>query len=284
MPCVLWFLFRCLIQCAVKAVAQVHGWQIGKGNLSAVLTVSHVLKGRLAIKLVRKCKQSSGVVFSLTLVYFKFICTFYFPIFNLLFLTSLPDSLQCEQCPSEFWSNVERIACIPRQLDFLSFNETLGITLTTAAVSGVSVTTTVFVVFLFYRQTPMVRSLTKCEIEFKVLIHCFIFIFSSYPGTSQQFRAELPPSSVTQALLPVLACVHWPPVGLVLPVPAGCIWDQLCALCFLPPGKNHCGSGCFPLSSAWCWNFNEVVWPRPTERKCLLLYLYTGAHIPVLMT
>lgn len=178
MPCVLWFLFRCLIQCAVKAVAQVHGWQIGKGNLSAVLTVSHVLKGRLTIKLVRKCKQSSGVVFSLTLVYFKFICTFYFPIFNLLFLTSLPDSLQCEQCPSEFWSNVERIACIPRQLDFLSFNETLGITLTTAAVSGVSVTTTVFVVFLFYRQTPMVRSLTKCEIEFKVLIHCFIFIFS----------------------------------------------------------------------------------------------------------
>nr|XP_046245011.1 extracellular calcium-sensing receptor-like [Scatophagus argus] len=65
-------------------------------------------------------------------------------------------SLHCERCPPEFWSNAEQTACVPRQLDFLSFNETLGITLTTAAVSGAAVTTAVFVVFLYYRQTPMV--------------------------------------------------------------------------------------------------------------------------------
>nr|XP_004558321.1 extracellular calcium-sensing receptor-like [Maylandia zebra] len=91
-------------------------------------------------------------------------------------ISNKTDSLQCEQCPSEFWSNVERIACIPRQLDFLSFNETLGITLTTAAVSGVSVTTTVFVVFLFYRQTPMVRA-NNSELSFLLLLSlklCFL--------------------------------------------------------------------------------------------------------------
>ncbi|XP_005937977.1 extracellular calcium-sensing receptor-like [Haplochromis burtoni] len=91
-------------------------------------------------------------------------------------ISNRTDSLQCEQCPSEFWSNVERIACIPRQLDFLSFNETLGITLTTAAVSGVSVTTTVFVVFLFYRQTPMVRA-NNSELSFLLLLSlklCFL--------------------------------------------------------------------------------------------------------------
>ena len=65
-------------------------------------------------------------------------------------------SLHCERCPSEFWSNANQTACILRQLDFLSFNETLGITLTTAAVSGVFVTIIVFVIFLSYRQTPMV--------------------------------------------------------------------------------------------------------------------------------
>lgn len=69
----------------------------------------------------------------------------------------LPGSPHCDRCPSEFWSNAKRTTCIPRQLDFLSFNETLGITLTAVAVSGVTVTTAVFVVFLHYRQTPMVR-------------------------------------------------------------------------------------------------------------------------------
>uniref|UniRef100_UPI003AACCE45 extracellular calcium-sensing receptor-like n=1 Tax=Centroberyx gerrardi TaxID=166262 RepID=UPI003AACCE45 len=85
-------------------------------------------------------------------------------------------SLQCERCPSEFWSNAERTACIPRQLDFLSFNETLGITLTTAAVSGAVVTAAVFVVFLCYRHTPVVRA-NNSELSFLLLLSlklCFL--------------------------------------------------------------------------------------------------------------
>ncbi|XP_074496819.1 extracellular calcium-sensing receptor-like [Sebastes fasciatus] len=85
-------------------------------------------------------------------------------------------SLHCERCPSEFWSNAKRTACIPRQLDFLSFHETLGITLTTVAVSGAAVTTAVFVVFLCYRQTPMVRA-NNSELSFLLLLSlklCFL--------------------------------------------------------------------------------------------------------------
>ncbi|XP_028428721.1 extracellular calcium-sensing receptor-like [Perca flavescens] len=85
-------------------------------------------------------------------------------------------SLHCERCPLEFWSNAKRTACIPRQLDFLSFNETLGITLSTAAVSGTVVTTAVFVVFLYYRQTPMVRA-NNSELSFLLLLSlklCFL--------------------------------------------------------------------------------------------------------------
>nr|XP_046244997.1 extracellular calcium-sensing receptor-like [Scatophagus argus] len=85
-------------------------------------------------------------------------------------------SLHCERCPPEFWSNAEQTACVPRQLDFLSFNETLGITLTTAAVSGAAVTTAVFVVFLYYRQTPMVRA-NNSDLSFLLLLSlklCFL--------------------------------------------------------------------------------------------------------------
>ncbi|XP_059187162.1 extracellular calcium-sensing receptor-like [Centropristis striata] len=91
-------------------------------------------------------------------------------------ISNQTNSLHCERCPSEFWSNAEQNACIPRQLDFLSFNETLGITLTTVAVSGVAVTTAVFVVFLYYRHTPMVRA-NNSELSFLLLMSlklCFL--------------------------------------------------------------------------------------------------------------
>uniref|UniRef100_A0A8C5HIP4 Extracellular calcium-sensing receptor-like n=1 Tax=Gouania willdenowi TaxID=441366 RepID=A0A8C5HIP4_GOUWI len=85
-------------------------------------------------------------------------------------------SLQCEQCQPEFWSDEEHIVCVPRQLDYLSFNETLGITLTAVAVSGITLTAAVFVVFLRYRQTPMVRA-NNSELSFLLLLSlklCFL--------------------------------------------------------------------------------------------------------------
>ncbi|KAK2912388.1 hypothetical protein Q8A73_006501 [Channa argus] len=85
-------------------------------------------------------------------------------------------SLYCDQCPLEFWSNANQTSCVLRQLDFLSFNETLGITLTTAAVSGAVMTTAVFVVFLCYRQTPVVRA-NNSELSFLLLLSlklCFL--------------------------------------------------------------------------------------------------------------
>ncbi|XP_061915977.1 extracellular calcium-sensing receptor-like [Entelurus aequoreus] len=91
-------------------------------------------------------------------------------------ISNTTGSSNCERCPVETWSNVERTACIPRQLDFLSFNETLGITLTTVAVSGTMATTAVFVVFLYYRHTPVVRA-NNCELSFLLLLSlelCFL--------------------------------------------------------------------------------------------------------------
>ncbi|XP_039987213.1 extracellular calcium-sensing receptor-like [Xiphias gladius] len=108
-------------------------------------------------------------------------------------ISNTSDSPHCERCPSEFWSNAKRTACIPRQLDFLSFNETLGITLATAAVSGATVTTAVFVVFLYYRQTPMVRA-NNSELSFLLLLSlklCFLcsLVFIGRPSVwSCQFQ------------------------------------------------------------------------------------------------
>ncbi|AWO98860.1 putative extracellular calcium-sensing receptor-like isoform 2 [Scophthalmus maximus] len=91
-------------------------------------------------------------------------------------ISNITGSPHCEPCPSDYWSNEKRTACIPRQLDFLSFDETLGITLTTVAVSGATVTTAVFAVFIYFRQTPMVRA-NNSELSFLLLLSlklCFL--------------------------------------------------------------------------------------------------------------
>ncbi|CAL8373902.1 unnamed protein product [Gadus morhua 'NCC'] len=85
-------------------------------------------------------------------------------------------SHQCRRCPVEFWSNPGNTACIPRKVDFLSFNETMGIILTAAAVSGAAVTTAVFAVFLHFRNTPVVRA-NNSELSFLLLLSlklCFL--------------------------------------------------------------------------------------------------------------
>ncbi|CAL8334830.1 unnamed protein product [Boreogadus saida] len=85
-------------------------------------------------------------------------------------------SHQCRRCPVEFWSNTGNTACIPRKVDFLSFNETMGIILTTGAVSGVVVTTAVYVIFLCYHNTPVVRA-NNSELSFLLLLSlklCFL--------------------------------------------------------------------------------------------------------------
>ncbi|XP_021444163.2 extracellular calcium-sensing receptor-like [Oncorhynchus mykiss] len=85
-------------------------------------------------------------------------------------------SLQCDRCPLEFWSNSHRTACIPRQLEFLSFNDVMGVTLTTVAVCGAVATVAVFMFFVYHRHTPLVRA-NNSELSFLLLLSlklCFL--------------------------------------------------------------------------------------------------------------
>lgn len=100
--------------------------------------------------LVRNKRRIKGPTFSPHCSCFTFFNS------SLFWAGGSSDSTQCEPCPPEFWPNAEQTACVARELDFLSFSETLGITLTTVAVSGATATAAVFVVFLHHRHTPIV--------------------------------------------------------------------------------------------------------------------------------
>ncbi|XP_022625380.1 extracellular calcium-sensing receptor-like [Seriola dumerili] len=91
-------------------------------------------------------------------------------------ISSKAGSLECIRCPERFWSNSNHTACIPQQVDFLSYNDTMGVVLSIVSGAGAALTAATFATFLYHRQTPLVRA-NNSEVSFMLLLSlklCFL--------------------------------------------------------------------------------------------------------------
>ncbi|XP_056308654.1 LOW QUALITY PROTEIN: extracellular calcium-sensing receptor-like, partial [Danio aesculapii] len=91
-------------------------------------------------------------------------------------ITNHTDALECVKCSPEFWSNTRRDTCIPKVVEFLSYNDTMGITLLAVALLGSCFTLAVTLIFALKRHTPLVRA-NNSEISFLILsslLLCFL--------------------------------------------------------------------------------------------------------------
>ncbi|MBN3324578.1 CASR protein, partial [Atractosteus spatula] len=86
------------------------------------------------------------------------------------------DTIECFKCPPDFWSNPSRDQCVPKEIEFLSYKEPLGISLTTVSVFGGCISAAILSVFIYYRNTPVVRA-NNSELSFLLLLSlilCFL--------------------------------------------------------------------------------------------------------------
>ncbi|XP_026169324.1 extracellular calcium-sensing receptor-like [Mastacembelus armatus] len=91
-------------------------------------------------------------------------------------ISNQTDAIECVRCLPEFWSNAERTVCIPKEVEFLSFSDTIGITLMTGSLIGSFCTCVVIFILSYHRTTAIVRA-NNSELSFLLLFSltlCFL--------------------------------------------------------------------------------------------------------------
>ncbi|XP_052438877.1 extracellular calcium-sensing receptor-like [Carassius gibelio] len=88
------------------------------------------------------------------------------------------DADECTICPDDFWSNPDKDRCVPKEEEFLSYDDALGISLTTASLLGTCFCALVLAIFAHHRNTPIVRA-NNSELSFLLLLSlklCFLCV------------------------------------------------------------------------------------------------------------
>ncbi|XP_076591558.1 extracellular calcium-sensing receptor-like [Chaetodon auriga] len=91
-------------------------------------------------------------------------------------ISNKTDSMECYNCPEDFWSNPQSDHCVPKKTEFLSYHEPLGICLTAASLFGTCICAVVLGIFVYHRRTPIVRA-NNSELSFQLLLSlklCFL--------------------------------------------------------------------------------------------------------------
>ncbi|XP_053120303.1 vomeronasal type-2 receptor 26-like [Hemicordylus capensis] len=91
-------------------------------------------------------------------------------------ISSQKDLNDCSECEDGNYPNKEHDVCIPKAVSFLSYEETLGISLACIAVSFSLITALVLGIFLKHHDTPLVKA-NNCNLTYTLLISlllCFL--------------------------------------------------------------------------------------------------------------
>ncbi|XP_014350172.2 extracellular calcium-sensing receptor-like [Latimeria chalumnae] len=102
-------------------------------------------------------------------------------------ISNQTDAAECMKCPDGYWPNEKQDECIPKIIEFLSYEEPMGAILVATSISWAIISTTVLCIFIKYRDTPIVKANNR-DLSYLLLIAlalCFLssLIFIGQPNT-----------------------------------------------------------------------------------------------------
>ncbi|XP_066430846.1 vomeronasal type-2 receptor 26-like [Eleutherodactylus coqui] len=102
-------------------------------------------------------------------------------------ISNITDAEDCVKCQSDEWPNEKRDQCLPKVLEFISYqNDTMASVFSGVTVFGCLVTGFIFGIFIFYRDTPIVkannRSLSYLLLVSIILSFLSVFLFLGRPS------------------------------------------------------------------------------------------------------
>ncbi|XP_029435493.1 extracellular calcium-sensing receptor-like [Rhinatrema bivittatum] len=100
-------------------------------------------------------------------------------------ITNQTDAADCQKCPDDQWSNRNRDTCIPRIIEFLSYEDPLGSVLSAISILCSLVTIAILCIFIKYKDTPIAKANNRklSYLLLLTLVFCFLcsFLFIGRP-------------------------------------------------------------------------------------------------------
>ncbi|XP_053090990.1 extracellular calcium-sensing receptor-like [Pangasianodon hypophthalmus] len=91
-------------------------------------------------------------------------------------ISNMTDAITCENCYQDYWPNVHRDKCVQKEIEYLSYGDTMGILLTAVSIIGAFITMVITIIFFRYKNTPIVKA-NNSELSFLLLFSltlCFL--------------------------------------------------------------------------------------------------------------